>query len=104
MPSWLWSLPYIFFYAAFGLCISGITHNLYRMLLYRPQQRKPALEWVFMILMGPSVLIGNAIRDKRIKKVSNLVFGLAVAFTIYWSLVIGYFTFTGFLTMLHPNL
>ncbi|MDE1938046.1 MAG: hypothetical protein KGI68_03405 [Alphaproteobacteria bacterium] len=76
-----------------GFTASGITANLYRLVVAGKPQTKGGKTAYFavMVLAGPSVLFENAAKKVREKSCSKIAFGLAAAVAGYWSFAIGVF-------------
>jgi hypothetical protein len=74
-----------------GFALSGITANLYRLLVQK-KHRKPPLHYAVMVLAGPSVMFENATKSFREKKCSRLAYGFSVAITGYWAFALGLLT------------
>lgn len=75
-----------------GLTASGITYNLYRILVGDSSKYGGKLLYIgVMVVAGPSVLFNNAARALRKKECSHVAFWLAAAVAGYWSLALGLF-------------
>lgn len=75
-----------------GMTASGITYNLYRLLVGEKSNFGGKVLYVgIMVIAGPNVLFNNAARALRKKECSQIAFWLAAAATGYWSLVLGMF-------------
>jgi hypothetical protein len=75
-----------------GLTASGITSNLYRLIVGDPARfGGRTVYFAVMVVAGPSVLFDNAARALRKKECSQIAFWLAAAVAGYWSLALGLF-------------
>ena len=83
------------FAVAGGLTFSGIAANLYRLVAKKPlSQLETAVHYVVMVVAGPSVLLENATKSFRSRGCSRSAYGLAMAVTFYWSLLLGLLALT----------
>lgn len=84
------ALIVIFFAIAAGLTLSGITANIYRLVLRQPQNVPAAsIHLAVMIFAGPSVLIENSTASMRKHDCSRLAYGFAVTLAAYWCFMLG---------------
>jgi uncharacterized protein DUF6949 len=75
-----------------GFTASGITANIYRLLVKKGEGWISRIGYVaVMVIAGPSVLFDNAGRSWRKKDCSATAFFLAAAVSSYWSLALGLF-------------
>ena len=83
-----------------GFAASGITANLYRLLVKKAESGGAKLGYfAVMVVAGPSVLFDNAARSWRKKSCSAVAFWLAAAVCFYWSFAIGLFVLQVALTI-----
>ncbi len=79
------------FSALAGFTASGITANLYR-LIVRKRAETGFLRMAYltvMVIAGPTVLFDNAAKAWRAKSCSGISFCIAASIAAYWSLAIG---------------
>jgi hypothetical protein len=88
-------LAVMLFAVAAGLTFSGIIANLYRLVARKPLSRlETAIHYGVMVVAGPSVLFENATKSFRSRDCSRSAYGLAMAVTFYWSLLLGLLALT----------
>ena len=88
-------LALLLFAVAAGLTFSGIAANLYRLLARKPvSQLETVVHYAVMAVAGPSVLFENATKSFRSRDCSRSAYGLAMAVTFYWSLLLGLLALT----------
>jgi hypothetical protein len=80
----------LLFAASFGLVLSGIVANLYRLLARKPRRQSERMLYLgIMVLAGPSVLLDNATRSFRRKDCSSAAYAFALGLCAYWSFALG---------------
>ena len=73
-----------------GFTASAIIANLYRICVFKVTSRSgQALRAAVLVVAGPSVLFENAMRGRIAKAWNPVLFWLATAGVLYWSLAIG---------------
>ena len=83
-------LVVMLFAVAAGLTFSGIVANFYRLVARKPvSQLETAIHYGVMAVAGPSVLFENATKSFRSRDCSRSAYGLAMAVTFYWSMLLG---------------
>jgi hypothetical protein len=83
-----------------GFAASGITANLYRLLVKQSDSSGAKLAYfAVMVVAGPSVVFDKAARSWRTKACSGVAFWLAAAVCSYWSFAIGLFVLQVALTI-----
>jgi hypothetical protein len=88
---------YLFAFATVaGFTASGIVANLYRVVceqagIQPESQIGRTSRWVVMVLAGPNVLFGTALRNMRAKQWKPTQFWVVTALVSYWSLALGLF-------------
>jgi hypothetical protein len=88
-------LVILLFAVAGGLTFSGIAANLYRLVAKKPMsQLETFIHYAVMVVAGPSVLFENATKSFRNRDCSRSAYGLAMAVSFYWSLLLGLVAFT----------
>lgn len=84
------NLMIVFFTMAAGFAGSGISANLYRLLVKESATSVGRAAYVgIMIFAGPNVLFESAARAWRKKSCSTVAFWLAAALSGYWSFALG---------------
>ena len=84
------NLMIVFFTMAAGFAGSGISANLYRLLVRESATSVGRAVYVgIMIFAGPNVLFESAARAWRQKSCSPVAFWLAAALAGYWSFALG---------------
>jgi len=72
-----------------GFTASGISANLYHLLVKEAHSSSSVIFVAVMIVAGPSVLFEKAAKAWREKACSGIAFWLAAALAGYWSLALG---------------
>lgn len=84
------NLMIAFFAMAAGFAGSGISANLYRLLVKESATSIGRAVYIgVMIFAGPNVLFESAARAWRKKSCSTVAFWLAAALSGYWSFALG---------------
>lgn len=84
------------FAVAAGFTASGIVANLYRLVCERAGIKPDSKwgrnsRWIVMVVAGPTVLFGTALRNMRAKQWKPAQFWVVTALVSYWSLALGLF-------------
>lgn len=82
----------VLFCIAVGVTASGLAASLYRLLGFGTATRAGQIwRMIFLVVAGPNLLFGAALRGVRAKTWKPMGFWLATTAIGYWCLVLGLF-------------
>lgn len=90
--NYMHELLVVFFAVAAGFTASGIVASVYRIMARSPESdRQKMVRHAVLVVAGPTVFFGTAMRLLMTKELSPLLFSIAIMALSYWSFALGLF-------------